>query len=313
MEIDSTKYKNIFAISVETKNLTAIFLPDEGSKLVSLKYNQTGDELLEQGKGADYKRLSIDGDYVESECSGFDDMFPTIDSFIPEEGPLKGIEYCDHGEVCRLPFDYKILENGLEMHMHSDRYRYDYTKTLSENKTGGLTIHYKIENCADEVLDFLWAAHIMITACDGGEVLVPFSSDEKIEFMFGASQDIAENGGITNLTEDFLTSKIDDANRNSYKYYFNDRIPEGCCGYYNTKIDKTLLLSYDKEKLPYLGIWMNDGYLKEMNNIALEPCTMAFDRVDDAKKRGQKCFLEPKGSFEFNLNIDIHNGKRNPF
>ncbi len=151
----------------------------------------------------------------------------------------------------------------------------------------------------------------MIAACDGGEALIPFSLGDKIEFMFGASKDIRENGGFANLTNDFLTSKFDDTNRNSYKYYFHDLISKGCCGYFNTKIDKTILLTYDKDKLPYLGVWMNDGYLKEMNNIALEPCTMAFDRVDDAKKRGQKCFLEPKGTFEFDINIDIYKGKRN--
>jgi hypothetical protein len=151
----------------------------------------------------------------------------------------------------------------------------------------------------------------MIKACDGGEVLVPFGLGDKIEFMFGASKDVRENGGIANLTKEYLTSKIDDANRNSYKYYFNDRTFKGCCGYFNPKIDKMLLLSYDKDKLPFLGIWMNDGYLKEMNNIALEPCTMAFDRVDDAKRRGQKCFLEPRGIFEFDLNVDIYDGKRN--
>jgi hypothetical protein len=311
LKIEKTKYKNIFAISVETKTLTAIFLPDEGSKLASLKYNQSGDELLEQGKDTEYKRLTTDGDYVGSECSGFDDMFPTIDPFTPDDGPLMGVEYCDHGEVCRMPFEYKITENSLEMHMHSDRYHYDYTKTISENEAGGLTIHYRIENNMDDVFDFLWAAHIMIKACDGGEVLVPFGLGDKIEFMFGASKDVRENGGIANLTKEYLTSKIDDANRNSYKYYFNDRTFKGCCGYFNPKIDKMLLLSYDKDKLPFLGIWMNDGYLKEMNNIALEPCTMAFDRVDDAKRRGQKCFLEPRGIFEFDLNVDIYDGKRN--
>ena len=41
-----------------------------------------------------YRRLGLETCYVESECSAFDDMFPTID---PCE--INGLQYLDHGEV----------------------------------------------------------------------------------------------------------------------------------------------------------------------------------------------------------------------
>ena len=32
-----------------------------------------------QGPESRYRRLTVDGSYIEAECSGWDDMFPTID------------------------------------------------------------------------------------------------------------------------------------------------------------------------------------------------------------------------------------------
>ena len=47
--IYETTYKDRFAITVEGKELTAVFLPKDGGKLASLK-TLTGIELLEQAK-----------------------------------------------------------------------------------------------------------------------------------------------------------------------------------------------------------------------------------------------------------------------
>ena len=58
--------------------------------------------------------------------------------------------------------------------------------------------------------------------------------------------------------------------------------------------------SYPKEKVPYLGIWINnDGYYKQ-RNVALEPCTAAPDAIDMADtswvgiyyRTTRKCELE---------------------
>lgn len=309
MKIESAKYKNIFAISVKTAKITALFLPDDGSKLVSLKDNETGDELLAQANSEMYKPLSIDGNYIESECSAFDDMFPTIDPFIPSSGMRNGVEYNDHGEICRFGFNYEIADEMLIMNVNSERLLYNYKKTISENIFGGLTIHYEIENNSNEDFTCLWAAHFMIAACDGGKVIVPYKEGDAVELMFSKDKDLGEKGNLFGVSTDTLTSKAFSTNGNAYKYYFSNIIPDGYCGYYNNKINRTLMLDYDKNKLPYLGIWINDGSFKEMHNIALEPCTVAFDRVDEALKRGQKGIIKANEIFEFDLNINIHIGE----
>lgn len=94
-------YKDRPAIRVDTGALTALFLPEDGGKLASLKARD-GYEYLYQGPESRYRRLTVDGSYIEAECSGWDDMFPTIDPYQPEGLP----PYPDHGEICRIPLEH---------------------------------------------------------------------------------------------------------------------------------------------------------------------------------------------------------------
>ena len=83
-------YKERPAIAVESGSLIATFLPEDGGKMASLCVRNKGKELLTVRQDKHYKVLTYDGDYVSLECSGFDDMFPTVDPYTPTEGMLSG-------------------------------------------------------------------------------------------------------------------------------------------------------------------------------------------------------------------------------
>ncbi len=75
--IKKTIYKDREAITLECSSFSAVFLPSDGAKMASFK-TEDGIELLAQAKGEEYRRLFLDSDYVKSECSAFDDMFPPL-------------------------------------------------------------------------------------------------------------------------------------------------------------------------------------------------------------------------------------------
>ena len=94
--IKQAQYKDRPAICLETGKASVLFLAEDGGKMASFRYG--GREYLAQAPGGSYLRLGPRSDYVSCECSGFDDMFPTIDPC-----RLDGHTYPDHGEVCRIP------------------------------------------------------------------------------------------------------------------------------------------------------------------------------------------------------------------
>ena len=105
-------YKDLQAVRVESGRVSALFLHRYGGKLASLRDRESGREFLAQAPGEHYRTPRYGGDYTEFECSGFDDMFPTIDPVCCMQEPWKGVEMPDHGEVYALPWDRRDIDRG---------------------------------------------------------------------------------------------------------------------------------------------------------------------------------------------------------
>jgi hypothetical protein len=100
--ITHSKYKNLESVVLENNTIRAEFLPYPGGKLASLICKKTDFEFLVQRKNENYLEQPFDGEYIKGECSGYDDMFPTIDTCNYENEPWNGVKMADHGEVWSL-------------------------------------------------------------------------------------------------------------------------------------------------------------------------------------------------------------------
>src|SRR6266496_2292641 len=143
--IDSS-YKDLAAVTVESEALAAQFLPGSGGKLASLVYKPLGLELLVQRPGETYLKQPYDGDYVAGECSGFDDMFPTIDACFYQAYPWKGTPIPDHGEVWSLPWDREVDRDRLHLTTHGVRFPYRLEKWAAMAGPAALQIDYRLTN-----------------------------------------------------------------------------------------------------------------------------------------------------------------------
>jgi hypothetical protein len=309
-----SQYKDQTSVTLENENIKVQFLPQFGGKMASLVCKKTGREFLAQADNEKYKGLAYDGDYVTSECSGFDDMFPTIDRVYYPEYPWKGIEIPDHGEVCGLSWDYEILKDSLYMSVYGVRLPYKLEKWITFESDNKLNIKYKASNPSNFDIDFIWAAHPMVNVEEGGEILLPFNEDSYTTCVFSMDQNFGKYGDSMRWPMIELMdgnkkniSKTTYKNRegNNYKIYFNNKTPEGWCAYKYKNSDTVLTLSFPKEQVPYLSIWVNEGSFHNFHNIAMEPCTGTYDRIDLAKKHSQNSILRSKAEYSWFLNFHI--------
>lgn len=296
MRIQESKYKDRPAVILESDSFIATFLPQDGSKLVSLRVRASGKELLVNKEGEEYKVLKYTGDYVSSECSGFDDMFPTVDPYTPSEGFYKGIHYPDHGEVCRITYCARISEQGLLMEAKSKLFSLDYSKIISEAADGGLDITYSIKNNSTEPFPFLWAGHIMLQGEDGMRVLTPFKEKTPVEKMFAT-----KGVSAAELPLDRLSGYVPGKGA-AYKFYYLEPMKEGTFGLAYPD-GSQLNFTVDAGKIPYLGVWFNNGEFQDLYSITPEPCTVPFDAPDRAAKRGYRSVIPAKSIFSFKLHI----------
>jgi hypothetical protein len=307
MTISETKYKDIPALAVETEQLKAVFLPEYGGKCASLADVKTGREFLSQGPNKQYKKLEYDGDYVSSECTGFDDMFPTIDAYYYDRYPWQGVRVPDHGEVCGLKWQALQTGGALTLRTYSPRFGYGFEKAITE-KNGALSINYKVTNNTQFPFDFVYAAHCMIAAEKGGMILLPgVKAGEKCTLVFSGDGKRGRYGSpfVWDASDKALTVTPEAGKRDeTYKFFFDDKRPEGKCEY--RYADGTaIVLAYSADKLPYLGIWINNHDFHGLCNVAFEPCSGSFDRPDAARIRGQGSVLSPYASYEWNITFSV--------
>ena len=293
-----TTYKDRPALKVESDKLIATFLYEDGAKLCSLVCKSDGRELMATKRGEAYRSLSYDGSYVNSECSAFDDMFPTIDPYTAEHGVHAGLEYPDHGECCRIPYECEIQNGGALLTAHSKRFGISYEKKISALNDGAIEISYRYVNETDEDFDFVWAGHIMLAGEDKMKLVTTFDENSPLELIFSDGAPLP-----CPMPRDTLIGFCEHGA--AYKFYYTE--PISTDGFSVVYADgRTLSFSYDKAKLPYFGVWLNNGEFQNSYTFTPEPCSVPFDAPDKALAKGYRSYIEPRGTFEFTLKVNIN-------
>ena len=295
MTITESKYKNIFAVRMETEHYTALVVPSEGGKLASFFDKRTKREYLLQNPSETYLHVGLTDEFVKGECSGFDDMFPTLDPVT-----VDGKEYPDHGEICRVPFTWKIEGETLVLSYLSETFGYAYQKIFSEKEAGGLTIEYAIENRSNRDLNVLWSAHCLLPAERGGELILPFSDGEVVDCVY----DTASKGNEARCSYQQALLSFPFEGKRAKKWYFPNRCQKGYVGYQFPQGDR-FIMTFDEKNLPYLGIWLDNGTVNGSRCIGLEPCTVGYDTVLNAERHGQKGILKKKERLQFYISLFI--------
>lgn len=303
MQIKQTTYKDIPALELKTSRYLAVILPDEGAKMACFRDICTGKEYLLQNQGEKYLPLGMDGDYEKCECSGFDDMFPTIDPVKVKNSLGEVLFYPDHGESCRLPFAYEIGENSLTLRRETSPLGIRYEKTLLEGEDGGLEIQYAITNTTAADLNVLWAAHCLVNAVPGGRVVTSFADGADVDVLDESTGAILPRTRMPS-TDWLLATPEPGETPRTVKLYFSDLCAEGFMGYRYPEGD-TFLMTFDPKVLPSLGLWCNHGKLNNAWCVGIEPCTVGYDTVPLGKEYGQEQILKSGESLRFALTLSV--------
>lgn len=315
IRIYPSTYKDQPSLTIESELLRAQFLPEIGAKMASLVYKQRNFELLVQRPGGKYLIQPFDGVYTDGECSGFDDMFPTIDTCFYDRYPWEGIKMADHGEVWSLPHTFEMEGDRLHFKVNGIRFPYCLEKWVSFIAPNILHLEYQLTNLTPYNLDFVWAGHMMFNLEEGVELSLP-KGVRKISHTFGIGAEIAQYGDVL----DWPISTLSDGTTRDFrhirpkstcladKYYIKGRMPEGWCGLKYTNSNFSLALSFPNETVPYLGVLPNEGGWQDLYNIFLEPCTATFDRPDIARYRGECSTIKGNSSYTWYLNISLAEG-----
>jgi hypothetical protein len=198
-----------------------------------------GDELLDQGIGVDDPSAA---GFVAAGARGWDEMVPCVDASVyPGPGAYEGVELPDHGEAWRLPWTV-IADGTLECVGRVLPWRLRRRVELGER---AVRLTYAYRNDGAEPLLAYWCAH----------PLFRYESDMKVEV--GSPVPRPESGTSKKV---FLRKGLADNARLAWKS------------------GSAVLIAWDKQVTPYVGVWVCNGDLGGYRHIAIEPATGGGDR-----------------------------------
>jgi galactose mutarotase-like enzyme len=308
-------YKDQEAVVLESPEARAVLLPRWGAKLASFVHKGLGVESLWQSPWERYRQTRYGDGYGLGEISGFDEMFPTISRCMYESAPWSGVEAPDHGEVWTLPWEHEITPDSVMMRVSGVRFPYVLEKVTSLDGAR-LVSRYKAVNPSGFPLDFIWAAHPLFNTTEGAQFIVPSGMNRVVNAVPGPvlksygeelSFPVARPRGAPELRLDRVPRK----NPTGWqKYWFAGPVTEGWCMVHDPANTLTIGMAWPKDRVPYLGMWMNEGGYEGQFNIAPEPATGAMDRIDFAKMWGMGSVLAPGETREWSLVVALAAGPR---
>ncbi len=318
VSITAGTYKDVEAVVLESELLRVAILPGWGAKIASLIHKKTGREYLFQAAGERFRKGAYATPYENSDVSGFDEMFPSINECYCDAAPWAGTLIPDHGEVWSLPWKCDVIGSQVRTSVHGVRFPYVLTRTAGFVTSNTLRLLYKVENLSACDFPAMWAAHPLFNMTAGTRIILPESARHIMNTVPGpALGDYGERFSFplarTKRGQELDLSRIrPNEGKLYYKYFFLDELQEGSAIIHEPSTGETVGLVWPVEKVPYLGMWIDEGGWEGWYHVAPEPCTAPFDRWDTARQWGRLPVIPALGSqeWELRLTVDLVNNPR---
>ena len=317
LTISESSYKDQKAIVLESNQLRVTCIPHIGAKIASVIYKPMLKELLTQRAGDKYKVQPYAGDYLQSEGSAFDDMFPNIDECFYHSFPWEGARLPDHGEVWQLPWEVNISADTIHFKVNGIRLPYILEKRISFEGEDVLVIKYRATNPTPFEMDFAWAAHLMLNANSGDTITL----DENLKNAFVTyclSKQMGDYGNIITFPycKDVTGNSVNLANLpgpvkdDFFKFYFQESMTSGVFKLNYIAEKKSLEITVPVDTVPFLGLLYNSGGGSKVIgidgiNFYFEPCTAPFDRPDIARLHKKQSTLKPYEEINWYLKMTV--------
>ncbi|NQX63341.1 hypothetical protein [Paenibacillus qinlingensis] len=297
--ITTGTYKGFLSITIENEQIRLEIVPSLGGKLVSILYKPSGKEWLMDSGARPLSQPVYGSSFGEWDMSGWDECFPTINACQLE----KNIHLPDHGEIWSIPWTYRVEENEVVCSVESPLHPYRFTRSLSFHSATKVRMNYRVDNTSDQPMPFLWVPHPQFTVTEPTRILLPESMTKMLCVFEGHKLKNGEAYAWDDVSQ--ISPAVTGDGR---KFYYEGQVPVSWSGLYSQESENFLIISVPKEKVPYLGVWVDEGMFNDRVTCALEPSIGYYDSLDRAVSNGSAQVVPADASFEWYLDLSIGAG-----
>lgn len=302
-------------ICAQTDDICLRIRPWQGAKIYSLISKRTGFEFFFRDPRKEYEELGSKAEYIKHDITGYDECFPTIAPCLYPYDPWKGLQLGDHGWLWNREWEFEITNDRITTWIDGEFVSFRLSRTLTFEGKNTLVFYYLLHSQAKVDFRYIWSAHPVLTLTPSSQLLLPEDNLETIVYFDLKVQEIngtnfiwpnlQRKGIIRDLSRNLTTKPHD-----MIKLFFPS-LPKGECSLVHHSIGERIRYEFDLGDIPYLGLWVNEGYPfrgfepKESFCIAFEPCTGLSDALDKAKNLGRVGLLPANGKVDWQLRLSI--------
>lgn len=318
MKVKEEKFESdLTALTMDSTRFSLTVLPGLGGKMISLLNKKTKREFLSR-TNISYRHRTYGDSFENYERDGADDCFPTVGPCPYPIFPWDAVRVPDHGEVWTLPWEYQVKPGQVQMSVRGVRFPYVFERNISFEMLARMDqpyirLSYRVVNESPYDMPFLYAFHPLFKAETRTKILIPEGTNvvaySSTGDRLGPPQTLHEWPTVTDLTlnKSYDRRALRSSRNKEAEKIFTTRMEQGRCAllYPNGEFIGFL---FPAKKLPFLGLWINEGGWNNLHHIGLEPSTSQVDRLDVAE--GVKaCGIVPgKGEFEWDISIIMGKG-----
>jgi hypothetical protein len=316
----------VASVTLENDYLKVVVLPGKGTDICEFRYKPSDSDILWRAPWGVKNPSTYVPDTASSHAMFLDLYHGGWQELFPNAGAscnYKGAELGFHGELCKVPWEYQLLEDNenvavARFHVRTVRTPFRVEKTLRvERDKPTLFMEETVTNEGTESMDFMWGHHPVFgppllsqdsrlflgarsvetaKVMGGRQVLPP-------ETRFSSFPVIKTAGG-----EDFDLSRMLTASaRISNLVYLSD-LDDGWYSLVNEKTRLGFALRWDVRVFPYIWLvqefcgtsnypWWGKAYL-----VGIEPqSSVPAEGLEKAITRGTQLTLAPGASLSTNI------------
>lgn len=312
--LNPTSWYGLAAWSLESDALRAIVVPDLGAKLVSLFDKRCQVEWLADPGNRPVKRVPYGAIFTDQDLSGWDEMFPTITACeYPAPGMYYGIPLPDHGEVWALPWNLNGLQGDvLNLSVEGIALPYRLSRSLKFSSADALQMDYTLLNFGDEPMAYIWAAHPQFACPEGAEIRLPPHVRTVCNILdaswgwgdpetsFNWPQATRPDGQL------FQLDRVGSASLgNARKFFVTPDTRAGWAEVVSLSGGAWLRMEWNADKVPYLGLWIDEGAISHTSVVAPEPMTGFYDSLAIAWAKKEVTILGPGVTVTWSLSVRL--------
>jgi galactose mutarotase-like enzyme len=318
--ISQTTWHGINAWTLENETLITVIVPEMGAKLVSLFDMRCQREWLVRPGNRPFQKVPYGSPFTEQDMSGWDEMFPTIVACdYPAPGAHHGLPLPDHGEVWTLPWEVEqATDERLTLTVNGPVLPYRLTRTAEYISPFVLQLSYRLVNHGQEAMPYLWSAHPQFACGPSAEVIFPPQVTEVCnslpeaygwgipETRFSWKEAVKPNGDHIRIDQIGSPSR-----HQARKFFVLPDVRTDWSGLVNRPSNDWLLMEWDSNLVPYLGLWIDEGAISAESVAAPEPMTGFYDSLAVAWDKKQVAMINPGASSDWKLSVRFGTGKEN--